>query len=427
MTRRLPRHPGEWSPPVVLLVGLVGGPDDLSLRTHQWLDRAEVLFGGKRHLEAFASHPAAKEGWESSLDRSLDRIAACSVRHRTAVLASGDPFYFGIGRRIVGRLGHERVLAFPNVTAVQTLFARIGESWEDATVLSLHGRPGAAMGHTWLEQVRRHPKVVLYTDPRHTPDWIARALLEAGLQECALAVGEDLGTPAEKVSFLTVQEAAARSFSSLNVVAVLREPSGSAGADPGDSLPIFGLPEKTYAHEAGMITKLEVRAVVLAHLELVPDLVLWDLGAASGSIAIEAARLACPRGSFAVEQSESRFRELSRNIERLAPARIQALHGRALEIVESLPDPDRVFIGGSGGELVDLLTVIASRLKPGGIVVQTAVAFDTLETARGFWTSHQAYSLQLMQVQISHSVPIGRSQRLEPQNPVFLLKAVRRA
>ncbi len=156
--------------------------------------------------------------------------------------------------------------------------------------------------------------------------------------------------------------------------------------------------------------------MVLAHLQLAPNLVFWDLGAASGSIAIEAARLVPLREAFAVEQSESRFHDLCRNVERLAPSGVSAVHGRALEIV---------FIGGSGGELKDLLTVIVDRLKPGGVVVQTAVSFDTLETARGWWKNRRGYSLQILQVQVSHSVPIGSTERLEPQNPVFVLKAVR--
>jgi precorrin-6Y C5,15-methyltransferase (decarboxylating) len=427
MTRRLPHHPDEWSPPVVLLVGMGVGPNDLNTRTHQWLDRAEVLFGGKRHLEPLADHPATKEAWESPLERSLDRIDAVSTRLRTAVLASGDPFYFGIGRRIVVRLGEGRVLAFPNVTSVQTLFARIGESWEDAKVLSLHGRSGAGTDASWLQQVQTHPKVVLYTDPQRTPDRIARSLLEAGLEGCTLVVGEDLGMTEEKVSRLSVREAAAGTFSPLNLVAILRGASDQGVGGTEGHWPLFGLPESAYAHEAGMITKMEVRAVVLAHLELGPDLVLWDLGAASGSIAIESARVVPLRQAFAIERSESRCRDLRLNIERLAPSKVQALSGRAFELIGHLPDPDRVFIGGSGGELVEMLSVIADRLKPGGVVVQTVVSLDTLETARTFWKKKSAYSLELLQVQVSHAASIGQTQRLEPQNPVFILKATCRS
>jgi precorrin-6B C5,15-methyltransferase / cobalt-precorrin-6B C5,C15-methyltransferase len=427
MTIRLSLNPEEWSPPLVLLVGTGGGPRDLSVATQKWLDRAEVLVGGKRHLEAFADHPATKVPWASPLDRSFERVEDVSKRLRTAVLASGDPFYFGIGKRLVARLGKGRVLTFPNVTTVQTLFARIGESWDEARVLSLHGRSGSGEdpNPAWLRQVRTHPKVVLYTDSHHTPQLIARTLLEAGLGGCVLIVGEDLGTPAEKISRLSVQEAAAGSFSALNLVAILQEASEAVSGKAGERLPAFGLPESAYAHEAGMITKLEVRAVVLAHLQLQPDLVLWDLGAASGSVAIEAARVVSLGKAIAIEKNESRYRDLLDNIERLAPSRVQGVSGRALDQIGDLPDPDRVFIGGSGGELEALLGAIAGRLKPGGVVVQTAVSLDTVSTARTFWKKQPGFALQLLQVQVSHTVPVGRTDRLEPQNPMFILKTTK--
>lgn len=424
MTSPFLLEPNQWTPPLVLLVGMGNGVEDLSARARKWIDHAEVLFGARRYLELFAARHAARVPWESPLERSLDRIEEVSARQRTAVLTSGDPFFFGVGRRITARLGKDRVLAFPNVTAVQTLFARIGESWDNVKVMSLHGRPGSAGSAAWLREVRLHPRVVLYTDPEHSPDRIARWLLEAGLGECTLVVGEDLGMPSERISRISVEEAVGSSFSALNVVAVLREDSNGGLMDPVDPWPLFGLPESAYAHEAGMITKMEVRAVVLAHLQLKPGLVLWDLGAASGSVAIEAARTMGLGRTVAIERSERRYRDLLQNIARLAPSRAQAVCGRALEHIEALPDPDRVFIGGSGGELEDLLAVIADRLRPGGLVVQTAVSLDTVETSRAFWKSRPDFSLQLLQMQVSHSAPIGRTERLEPQNPVFLLKAL---
>lgn len=426
MMLQRPIQPEEWSPPLVLLVGVGAGPEDLSMAAHRWLSRAEVLFGGKRHLEQFASHPAMKLSWESPLERSLDRVVELSARLRTAVLASGDPFFFGIGGKLIARLGRERVHTLPGVSSVQLLFARIGEPWERAKVLSLHGRGAAMEDGSWVDQVRAHSRVVLFTDAHHTPDRIARTLLDAGLQACALVVGENLGRDDERVSELSLTDAAAGSFAPLNLVLVKSDAVGPAGGRGFDEYyPLFGLPEGAYAHEAGLITKAEVRAIVLAQLELRPGLTLWDLGAGSGSVAIEAARLAPLGCVFAIERNEARYRDLNENIERLASSKVRAIHGPALDRLAGLPDPDRVFIGGSGAELEDLLATVAARLRPCGIVVQTAVSLDTLSTVRSFWKQQSGIALELLQVQVSRAVPIGLSERFDPQNPVFVIKVTK--
>ncbi len=426
MTVQWPIQPEEWSPPLVLLVGVGPGPEDLSLTAHRWVSRAEVLFGGKRHVEQFASHPAMKLSWESPLERSFDRVVELSSRLRTAVLASGDPFFFGIGGKLIARLGREQVYTLPGVSSVQLLFARIGEPWESAKVLSLHGRGSAMEEGSWVDQVRAHSRVVLFTDAHHTPDRIARTLLDAGLEACALVVGENLGRVDERVSELSLTEAAAGSFAPLNLVLVKSDALGpGSGRGFDEHYPLFGLPESAYAHEAGLITKTEVRAIVMGHLELRPGLTLWDLGAGSGSVAIEAARLAPLGRVFAIERSDARYQDLNENIERLASSKVRAIHGRALAHLASLPDPDRVFIGGSGGELEGLLTAIATRLRPGGIVVQTAVSLDTLSTVRAFWKQQSGFALELLQVQVSRAVPIGPSERFDPQNPVFVIKVTK--
>ncbi|MHC1741615.1 MAG: precorrin-6y C5,15-methyltransferase (decarboxylating) subunit CbiE [Syntrophobacteraceae bacterium] len=426
MTVQRQIQPDEWSLPLVLLVGMGAGPEDLTAATHRWLSRAEVLFGGKRHLEQFGGHPAMKLSWESPLERSFERVLELSIRLRTAILASGDPFFFGIGRKLVARLGSERVYTLPGVSSVQLLFARIGEPWENAKVVSLHGRAVSMTDGSWVDLVRVHSRVVLFTDARHTPDQIARTLIDAGLEECSLVVGENLGMLDERVSELALRDAAAGSFAPLNLVLVK-----SVSLDPGnggrrdEQYPLFGLPESAYAHEAGLITKKEVRAIVMAHLELRPGLSLWDIGAGSGSVSIEAARLAPLGRAFAIERNEARYRDLKQNIARLAPSRVRAIHGRAPDHLADLPDPDRVFIGGSGGELDDLLAAIMARLRPGGIIVQTAVSLDTVTAARTFWKQRSGYSLELLQVQVSRAVPIGGSERLDPQNPVFVMKVTK--
>lgn len=414
-----------WQPPLVALLGLGVNPRDLTPEAMRWLDRAEILVGGKRHLQDLAAHPADKIQLQAPLEQTMETIDAISRERRTLVLASGDPLFFGIGRRLVELLGRERLHVLPNISTVQYLFARLAEPWEDAVVLSLHGRGGAvADSSSWLRVVREHAKVAIYTDPRNTPGKIAELLLAAGLSDCTLAVGEDLGAPAEKIGLFTLEEAQARGFSRLNVVVVLRPALFRAAVDQ-PSPAVFGLAEEEFQHQAGLITKMEVRAVALANLQLKPDLVLWDLGAGSGSVSIEAARIVKLKKAFAVEKHAERYRDLRENAARFAPGAIVAINDDSLHVLGQLPDPDRVFIGGAGDNLLAILRHCAGRLREDGRIVQTIVTLDTLQAALNFWRD-QPFFVTVTQLQVNRSSPILNTLRLQALNPVFIVIARRK-
>lgn len=420
MTTAAGRDPNDWRPPLVLLVGLGQGREDLGAQVWRWLKRAEILAGGKRHLEAFPDFKGARILLEGPLEDFLQLVKKNSEEKRVAVLASGDPFFFGIGRRLASCLGKERLLTFPNTTSVQALFAALGEAWEDVTVLSLHGGACLSKPAHWLRAVREKSKVALFTDPHRPPAWVAQQLLEAGISDRSLIVGENLGLPTESIHHLSLEAAATRHFAPLNIVVVIRQESAGKDSSASSSLPLFGLPEAAFEHEAGMITKMEVRAVVLALLHLEPGLVLWDLGAASGSVSIEAARLVALKEVIAVEKQVPRYEALRRNIKAYGLAEVRAVHGTAREVLAELPDPDRVFIGGSGNDLPEVLQQVSERLRAGGRVVQTAVTLDTLESARSFW-SGKPFEVSITQLQVNRSVPIAESLRFEALNPVFIL------
>ena len=407
--------PETWAPPVVVVVGMGTGPDDLGPEAVRWIERAEVLAGGERHLNGFQDHPAEKLPLGSPLAESIRAIDEAGKDRRVVVLASGDPLFFGIGRKLAAELGRERIVSIPGLTSVQTLFSRLGEPWEDVRALSLHGRGGT--GTEWLDEVRGGRSVALFTDPVRTPAWIAAWLTEAGLGNVTLAVGEDLGTPEERVRMFTPEEAVGVEFSPLNITAVFPPKS-----DPKPGGSVLGLPEEAFQHRAGLITKMEVRAVALALLGLEPGLTLWDLGAGSGSVSIEAARMVRLHRVFAVERNAERFQDLRENIRRFGCTEIQAVHGNAGKALNYFPDPDRVFIGGSGDDLPVILDAAAKRLRPEGRIVLTAVTLETLERARRFFGG-VPFDTTITQLQAARSAPIGQSIRLEALNPVFIITA----
>lgn len=442
--------PRNWKPPLVVLVGMGMGPEDLGDRARAWISSAEVLAGGERHLEGFPDHRGLRVLFKGPLQPRLDEIRDISREKRTAVLASGDPFFFGIGRRLTECLGKENVLALPNVTSLQAFFSRLKEPWEGVETWSLHGRGAGADPSAWLSRLARPGVLAFFTDPEHSPAWMASEMLNAGCRDWKMAVGEDLGLPTERVRWYALEEAARREFSPLNMVALFpawREPAATLGeretagsqderfggpsaapvcasrlpeCDFRFSQPFLGLPEAAFQHEAGLITKMEVRVVSLAHLQLLPGQILWDVGAGSGSVGIEAARMVPSARIFAMEREARRVEDIRENVRRFRCFGIRTLCGPAPEIFTGLPDPHRVFIGGSGGHLPEILKAVAERLRPGGRVVQTMVRLDNLEASRSFWES-RGFGVELSQIQVSRGTPVGKGLRLEALNPVFIL------
>jgi precorrin-6Y C5,15-methyltransferase (decarboxylating) len=190
-------------------------------------------------------------------------------------------------------------------------------------------------------------------------------------------------------------------------------------------LPLLGIPEGALLHQAGprgMITRREVRLLALCYLELRPRDVLWDVGAGSGSVSLEAARLSTQLESFAVERDAAAFTRLETNVARLAAGRVRALYAEAPEGLAGLPDPDAAFIGGSGGRLAEILGVVVERLKPGGRVVLNCI---TLENFFLSWERLRALQLEpeVTSVQLAHSRPLRHLHSLEPENPIFIVRA----
>ncbi len=416
--------PHEWEAPVVAVIGMGTSRGDLGQTAVEWIDRAEVLVGAKRHLEFFPDYPGEKIPLEVPVAAIIELIGRICETRRTAVLASGDPLFFGIGKRLSQAFGKDRLFFIPNVTSIQVLCARICRPWEDVEAISVHGRPGAARVGDIIDRLNRGGNVAVFTDPSRTPAWLAGMLADSGAPECEFVVAEDLGSPHEKVRFFTLAEAAGENFSDLNLVMIF--PARQSTADRhSERAEIFGFKESEFAHEAGLITKMEVRAVVLALLRPGPGQVLWDIGAGTGSVSIEASRIAPFGRAFAIEKNEQRHAMMLQNLEKFGASEVEAVCGGAPEALKNLPDPDRVFIGGSGDTLDEILEEVCARVLPGGAVVQTVVLLETLDRVRKFW-SKPGWEVSVTQLQVSRSVPTGKDLRLDALNPVFIVSSRRR-
>jgi precorrin-6B C5,15-methyltransferase / cobalt-precorrin-6B C5,C15-methyltransferase len=397
----------------VQVVGLGMSPADLTERAREIIREAQVLVGGRRLLDYFPEHRSMKIPLGQDPEGTLKQLPVLAETKRVVVLASGDPNFYGVGPLVVRVLGAEHVVIHPNLTAVQTACARLRMPWQDATVISLHGR-------TWdslAAALSRPGPLLIYTDPVHTPGEIARFLLARGRTQARFCVLEDLGQATERVNWMTLSEAREQEFSPLNLVVVLPEPGEVSPARPALHL---GLPETALAHQAGLITKAEVRAVILAKLALGPGQVLWDVGAGCGSVGLEASLLIPGGKIFAVERHPERAAQIAANRNRYGVDNLKVVSGQAPECLANLPTPHRVFLGGGGVMLNAIIQEALRRLAPEGRVVVTAALLETLATARKALTQ-AGWEVEVVQVQVSRSHSLAGGTALQALNPVWVV------
>lgn len=399
------------SPPLTI-IGTGVSPDDLTARQRQTIEAADILVGGRRLLEPFGHLDCRRRVIDRDLNGLADFLQARMDDHAIVVLTSGDPLFYGIGAFLVRRLGAERVRILPNVSAVAAGFARLGEPWQEACVVSLHGRD-----HTGrlLRNLAGGETVAVYTDPDHNPAWLAKILVGNHLSDVRMCVLEQLGMKEERIARTTPAEALSMTFADLNLVVLKPDPARQAAPS------LFpGMPDHWFAHEKGLITKAEVRAVSLSRLRLFDRAIFWDLGAGSGSVSIEAG-LTVTRGSiYTLEQKEERIEHIHENRSRFAIGNMRVIQARLPDGLADLPDPDRVFIGGGGKALADIVRLAAGRLKPAGIIVINTVLIDSLSATMQA-LEDRGLDVDVVQIQASRATPMPYSHRLEAANPVWII------
>jgi precorrin-6Y C5,15-methyltransferase (decarboxylating) len=255
--------------------------------------------------------------------------------------------------------------------------------------------------------------LAVYTDPTNTPAVIASRLLERGQTNWSMIVMGDLDTPQESIFSGSLSQAAVRSFSNLNLTILEL-------AAPHQAVKI-GAKEEAYAHTSGLITKAEIRSVALGLLELTGIETFWDLGSGSGSVAIEAGRLLGHGELWAVEKDPQRIAQIQNNRSLYGAAHLEIVAGNVLEVLGLLPDPDRVFIGGGGKNLEQILKAAHQRLKPGGILVAAVVKIDSLNITNEVLAKF-FHDVELTQVWAARSYQFASSSYFKPLNPVWLIK-----
>lgn len=405
------------SPNTVSVVGLGMSPDDLSRRALSTIEDADILIGGKRHLAYFSHLPGKKVPLYKNFNEVVQVIkASLRKKEKIVVVASGDPGYHGIARYLIKHLGKETIEIIPNITTFQAAFAKIKESWDDALLLSSHGRPLPRLATL----LKKHRKVGILTDQKNTPAAIARHILEEDptLKITTVFIVEQLGTQGEKVHKYPLKNVIDKTFSSLNAM-ILFPPAPSREEEGKMHL---GIPDKLFSHQGGLITKDTIRIFTLAKLHLPRSGVFWDVGSGSGSVAIEAALLAPDLNIYAVEKHKKRVSDIRKNCKKFQREySITPIPGEAPEVLKTLPKPHRIFIGGTEGRLLPILRYCKRRLLPDGKIVINAATLETVNAAVSFFDRAGWFSAVTL-LNISKMQKIGTQKRFQPLNPIFVIE-----
>ncbi|MFQ4136781.1 precorrin-6y C5,15-methyltransferase (decarboxylating) subunit CbiE [Nodosilinea sp. PGN35] len=406
----------------VVGVGL-DGRNGLPPRLLALIDQAAVLVGSPRQLSYFPG--VAAEIWVlGDLKATLDRLRHwldANPPGVAVVLTSGDPLFFGLGRLLLDTLPAESLTFHPHLSAVQLAFSRLKLPWQGATLISAHGRSPEAL----TAALRRGDALIaVLTDPTHTPAALGQLILTLELPySYRLAICENLGDDAEAIHRLTPEMAAHKTFAALNVVVLQRQDEVFAKAE---QLPLIGLPDRafaTFSDRPGLITKRDIRIQILADLDPRPEQVVWDIGAGTGSVSLEINRL-CPTAQvYAIEKTAAGHSLIQQNQRRLGNSRLHPIYGAAPEALAPLPAPDRIFIGGSGGHLAEILDCCAQRLRPQGRIVLALATLEHTGTVLS-WAREAAptpWSLELRQIQVQQGVQVGSLTRWQPLTPITLV------
>ena len=337
------------------------GLDGLTAAGRQLIENADLLIGTEPTLARVPAGRAQRLVLSANLDEAVARLSATGER-RAVVLASGDPLFYGVARYLCDKLGKDRFEVVPHVSSMQLAFARVKESWEDAYLTNLAHH---ALDQV-LERIRGATKVGLFTSEQHPPSAVAAALLDRRIDYFSAYVCENLGSPDERVTQGELAEIAADDFAPLNVMILIRKPNVPDRPSESIGRRLFGNPDEAFLQskpKQGLLTPAEVRAMALAQMDLGPSSTVWDIGAGSGSVSIEAAQIAADGKTFAIEMDADDHALIQANAQRFGVRNLVPVLGRAPDAWAALPDPDAVFVGGTGREISHIAELAWQRLR----------------------------------------------------------------
>lgn len=399
----------------VNIVGIgPGNPELLTGAARAAIARSNILLGDQRMLAAYAAsgkkiHPTIKLAEIAAVAQAAD-----AGRDELAILVSGDVGFFSLAKTISKKLENCECRRYAGISSLVYFAAALGMSWEDAKIVSMHGRQ-----QNLAAAVATHKKVFSLTGGENSPQKLCAGLCEHGLGEVEVYVGENLSYAEEKITHGTASEIAALEFPSLSVMMLLNPAARKrVGA-------VHGLDDEAFLRSKVPMTKQEVRSVSISKLRPALTDNIYDIGAGTGSCSIELA-LCAPQGKvWACERNPVAVELLQKNKNLFHVPNLEIVAGEALANIAGLPAPDCVFIGGSGGDLCPMLDLIYEK-NPHCRVVINAITLETLAEVIAYYKAHEDYDLEIASVSVARNKNLGRYNLMLAQNPVYVMTAVQK-
>lgn len=395
--------------PEVFIAGI--GPGSEALQTQEVraaIERADCLIGARRMLDAVARPQ------QLTIDAiAPEAIASHIAQHPECgvfcVVMSGDTGFYSGTKKLLPLLKACRVQVLPGLSSMSYLCARVGVSYEDAVPVSLHGRD-----FDIAREVRRRRKVFTLVGGDGGMQALCERLTQAGLGHVRIAVGERLSYPDEAITRGTAQELRSHTFDKLSAALIEN--------DTPNEIVTPGLSDEAFLRnlEPGKLvpmTKSEVRSICLSKLRLTPNAVCWDVGAGTGSVSIEMARLCADGTVYAIEKSVRALALLEQNKEAFSASNMQIIPGLAPEACRDLPAPTHVFLGGTSGSVRDILALLLEK-NPHVCIVATAVTLESVSALSACMEDFEA--AECVSVQVSKAAALGQYHLMQAQNPVYI-------
>lgn len=399
----------------VNIVGIgPGNPELLTGAAIKAIKESNILIGDKRMLAAFAE--ADKKIYDTIKTADIVEIAASANPEKDvlAVLVSGDVGFFSLAKTISGKLPDCECVRYCGISSLVYFAAKLQLSWDDAKIVSMHGRK-----QNLIAAVAENKKVFSLTGGEHTPQMLCAQLCEHGLDDVQVYVGENLSYPEEKITVGTAAEISKQNFPSLSVMMVINEQA--AKYQPV----VHGLADELFTRSKVPMTKQEVRSVSMSKLMPKATDKIYDIGAGTGSCSVELALLANKGQVWAFERNPEAVALIHKNKDLFGIENLEVIAGEALENIKNMPAPDCVFVGGSGGDLCEMLDIIYAKNSACRVVIN-AITIETLAEVADYYKKHQDYSLEIVNVCVARSRKLGSYNLMMAQNPVYVMTALKK-
>ncbi|MCL4349153.1 precorrin-6y C5,15-methyltransferase (decarboxylating) subunit CbiE [Ferroplasma acidiphilum] len=371
---------------------------------------SQVIFSGRRNLELIPQTPAQIFNIGSMKQFTGDLANTLADNKTVTVVASGDPLFFGIGKYITEHYDSGDIYIVPEVSSLQVALSRLGMDASHMVAISLHGREIKGLA----QKIRNKRKIAIFTDGNNTPSRIAEYMTSFGLVDYSSYVLERLGYKDESISKYKIKELIGKEFNDLNIMILIKDGNGK----------ISLLDDGVLLRKNNNITKKEIREISISELDLNNGDTMWDVGSGSGSVAIYASLINPDGNIFAIEKDKALCNFIDENMRKFSTD-INIINGEAPEALDGIPDPEAVFIGGSSGNIKNIVKYCYVRLKDGGRMVANITTMENFYAMMNYIKENNL-QFDVKQVNISRLKPVSVYTRFEPLDQIYIVKVVKK-